>query len=112
MHYPDKRARYSNAAPWDFIPGTAHADNKTKIEAKTLSMARVADTYEQNAKGEHILVAGNKSARDNFRVTTARTQVDSAVPTQVDPTILQNGNNLVAESNAVKAKDADSSLVI
>lgn len=72
MHYSDKRARYSNAAPWDFIPGTANAANKTKIEAKTSSMARVSDTYEQNEKGEHVLVAGNKSARDTFRVTTAR----------------------------------------
>ena|SRR5579859_6065996 len=94
--FPDKRSRYVNAAPWDFAAGTPNAANKTKTEAKTSPMARVPDTYEQNEKGEHVLVPGNKSARDTFRVTTAR---HSEIP--------DNGSHLT-ESNAANADTAAS----
>lgn len=69
--YPDKRGRYVGVAPWDFGAGMGRADNPTKVDAKTTLATRVPDTYEQNEKGEHVLVPGNKTPRDNFRVTTA-----------------------------------------
>jgi hypothetical protein len=84
--YPDRRGRYSGVPQWEINPGTPNADNRTKTEAKTISAARVPDTYEQNEKGEFKLVAGNKTPRDNFRVTTAPKQPES----QIEQPSLQN----------------------
>lgn len=90
-YFPDKRGRYAGVAPWDFAAGMGHPDNPTKSEAKTTLATRVPDTYEQNEKGEHVLVPGNKTPRDNFRTTTQRGRqnpqlgseqpVNSALPT-------------------------------
>jgi hypothetical protein len=119
--YADKRGRYANAAPWDMNPGTPNAGNRTKTEAKTISAARVPDTYEQNEKGEFVLKPGNKSARDTFRTTTARgqKQANSAVPLQANPAPkIPNGNitatlakdaHLPTESKALNADIAASS---
>ena len=69
--YPDRRQRYTHSAPWEHTPGTPNAANTTKSEAKTTLATRQSDTYEQNEKGEHVLVKGNMSAGTAFRKTTA-----------------------------------------
>ena len=68
--YPDRRQRYAHSAPWEHTPGTPNAANTTKSEAKTTLATRQSDTYEQNEKGEHVLVKGNMSAGTAFRKTT------------------------------------------
>ena len=69
-YFPDKRGRYAGVAPWDFAAGMGRPDNPTKSDAKTTLATRQPDTYEQNEKGEHVLVNGNMSAGTAFRKTT------------------------------------------
>lgn len=111
--HPDKRNRYADAAPWDFAAGTPNAANRTKVEAKTISASRVPDTHEQNEKGEFKLVPGNKTPRDNFRVTTAPKKPESpavpAAPLHDFSSALAKDSHLPSDSKALNADTAASS---
>lgn len=69
--YPDRRQRYSNAAPWDFSPGTPNPNNGPAPEAKTTLAQRTEDSYEQDKEGKFQLTPGSHNPRRDFRKTTA-----------------------------------------
>ena len=111
--YPDRRQRYAHSAPWEHTPGTPNAANTTKSEAKTTLATRQSDTYEQNEKGEHVLVKGNMSAGTAFRKTTASKLAQShleqppSLPNPIVPAPIPVGGIVSSKDfNPVLAKDA------